>query len=370
MPPDFSKKTIDTLAKRAAFLCSNPDCRVSTVGPNSESAEATIIGEAAHIFAARADQPRYEAHMTDQARSEISNAIWLCRNCHKQADRDPLKFPADLLFVWRESHEEYVASNLGTQTEKARFEIARHALAPFDGYPPLIRRIAYDKPPGWEWSLSAALMQHLNAPLFRKLVDLRDGVSALQITFLDDDKVLGWVSERTQEMAEIIEPLTKILERFNSSWGEPGQPGDIDEIHHTALLLRDSLAQIVSHEERLQSVRVSEKFDEVVVLLKDALGSQAEKFKRLPDRLDEIVAMAINMKDNGPSSEPVWVHEVIEFNLPDGWADDVSGALRRLKTRSIIGEFARGVKDSESNKFGCVSWFVLALFIVVLIQLL
>lgn len=110
--------------------------------------------------------------MTDQARSEISNAIWLCRNCHKQVDWDEIKFPADLLFLWREQHDEYVASNLGTQSDKARFDMARNALAQFDSYPPVIRRIAYDKPPGWEWSLTAALMRHLNAPLFRRLEDL------------------------------------------------------------------------------------------------------------------------------------------------------------------------------------------------------
>jgi hypothetical protein len=250
MPPDFTKKTIDILAKRAAYLCSNPDCRVSTVGPNSESAEATVIGEAAHVYAARADQARYDGHMTDQARSEISNAIWLCRNCHRVVDRDEAKFPADLLFLWRERHDEYVASNLGTQSDKARFDMARHELAQFEGYPPIVRRIAYDKPPGWEWSLTAALMRHLNAPLFRRLEDLRDGVCALQIVSLDDDHVMDWVSARMDEMTEMVGPLTKIIERFNKAWGKPGEPGDVDEIHHTALLLRDSLGQIVHHEER------------------------------------------------------------------------------------------------------------------------
>lgn len=35
MSPDFNQKTVDVLAKRAGYVCSNPDCRVSTVGPNS-----------------------------------------------------------------------------------------------------------------------------------------------------------------------------------------------------------------------------------------------------------------------------------------------------------------------------------------------
>lgn len=327
-----------------------------------------MIGEAAHIYAARPDQARYDEQMTDQARSEIFNAIWLCRNCHKQVDRDPAKFPADLLFLWRERHEEYVASNLGSQTEKARFEIVRHALAQFDGYPPIIWRIAYDKPPGWEWSLSAALMRHLNAPLFRKLADLRDGVCSLQLRFLDDDEVMGWVSERTLEMSEMVEPLTRIMSRFNKAWGELGQSGDVDEIHHAALLLRDSLAQIVNHEERLHSVRVPAKFEEIVELLKNALGSQAEKFKRTPDRLDEIVEMALRMQDVGSSSESTVIQEIIEFELPDGWSDDFNRALRRIKRGTISATFIEGVQKSGGNDFGCATWLVLAIVLFIVIQ--
>ncbi len=42
MRPDFSKATIDTLAKRAAFKCSNPDCRIATVGPNDNINKSTL----------------------------------------------------------------------------------------------------------------------------------------------------------------------------------------------------------------------------------------------------------------------------------------------------------------------------------------
>ncbi|QSW88265.1 MULTISPECIES: hypothetical protein [Flavobacterium] len=45
MNPDFNKTTIDTLAKRAGYKCSNPDCRVNTIGPNSDPEKSTKIGE-------------------------------------------------------------------------------------------------------------------------------------------------------------------------------------------------------------------------------------------------------------------------------------------------------------------------------------
>lgn len=268
--------------------------------------------------------------MTDTARSEISNAIWLCRNCHKRVDRDPAMFPAELLFLWRERHDEHVASNLGAQSDKDRFEIARHALVQFGAYPPVIRRIAYDKPPGWEWSLTAALMRHLNAPSFRRIADLRDGVCTLQLMSLRADAMAGWISERLDQMSETVQSLTRIIERINKAWGEPGQPGDVDEIHHTLLLLRDSLAQIVNHEECLRSARVPEGYGQVVALLKDALGTQAEKLKRTPDRLDEIVTMATRLSESDETVEPTVVYETIEFTLPDGWADEFNRALKTI----------------------------------------
>ncbi len=97
MPPDFNRKTVDTLARRAAFKCSNPGCRVSTVGPNSDLEKSTLIGEAAHIFGARPNSKRYRLNMTDAARAEITNSIWLCRNCHKLIDTDDQKYTSDIL---------------------------------------------------------------------------------------------------------------------------------------------------------------------------------------------------------------------------------------------------------------------------------
>ena len=35
---DFDKPVVDTLAKRAAYICSNPDCKTLTIAPFSEDA--------------------------------------------------------------------------------------------------------------------------------------------------------------------------------------------------------------------------------------------------------------------------------------------------------------------------------------------
>jgi len=48
--PEFSKKIVDILAKRAAQLCSKPDCLNKTSGPHSVQGKSVNLGQAAHII--------------------------------------------------------------------------------------------------------------------------------------------------------------------------------------------------------------------------------------------------------------------------------------------------------------------------------
>ena len=73
--PKFGAKTVQTLARRAANICSNPDCRRTTTGPAEEPTKAINIGEAAHIFGANPGSKRFRLEMSGRARSEITNAI-------------------------------------------------------------------------------------------------------------------------------------------------------------------------------------------------------------------------------------------------------------------------------------------------------
>lgn len=122
--PAFSKSTVETLARRARYQCSNPACGAQTAGPNSDSLKATIIGEAAHIKGAKPDAKRYDATMSDEERAEITNGIWLCRNCHGLIDRDEVRYSADLLVDWRRNHENRIHGELGARATSHDISIA------------------------------------------------------------------------------------------------------------------------------------------------------------------------------------------------------------------------------------------------------
>ncbi len=289
--PGFRAKTIDTLARRAAFRCSNPDCRANTVGPNSDPQKATTIGEAAHIFGARPGAKRFRADMTESARAAITNGIWLCRNCHRQVDSDERRYTSDMLFAWRELHEQFVQSELGNSSDRILGEQQRAALERFAYYPPLIRRIIIDKPDGWEWRLTAELMRYLNGPLFRKLSDLREGLHAAPQEHVNEEEAPEWVQQRCTEMSRLMPPLDGLIRRLNQSWGEPGEPGNVEEIHHVCKLLQASLEQIVLFEERVYFTNGPKSYEKVLSLLRDIAGSQADKLAEIPTFLDELVLL-------------------------------------------------------------------------------
>lgn len=210
--PDFNQRTIDTLARRASYRCSKPDCRVSTVGPNSDPSKSTVIGEAAHIHGARPQSKRYASGMTDAAKAEITNGIWLCRNCHKLIDTDDTRYTSDLLFAWREEHEKIVLSKLGNTADIIQFEQQSELLPDFEGYPPIIRRIVLDKSAGWEWRLTAELMRYFNAPYFRRIKDLRDGCYIKSRVHIDEENILNWIGQRINEAFNMATPIEKLLD--------------------------------------------------------------------------------------------------------------------------------------------------------------
>ena len=105
MRDDFQKRTIESLAKRVGYICSNPACQTSTSGPHTEPARSVNVGVAAHITAASAGGPRFNANLTSNQRQSIGNGIWLCQTCAKLVDSDESKYTPEVLAGWKEQAE-------------------------------------------------------------------------------------------------------------------------------------------------------------------------------------------------------------------------------------------------------------------------
>lgn len=357
MKPDFSKATVEVLAKRAGYSCSNPDCRVRTVGPNTDPNKATNLGEAAHIFGAREKAKRYNSAMTDTARASITNGIWLCRNCHKLIDSDEQRFSTELIFVWREQHETYIQSELGNKTDRIYLEQQNALLDQFESYPPIIKRIVIDKPDCWEFMLSAELMRHLNKGHFRKLSDLRKGIYIRPMAHVNSDDAFNWVQSRVAEMSRMIEPMVSIVSSLNSSWGESGEPGDANEIHHVTERISEYLEQIIIFEESLYFTVLPDEYEGANNLLKNTIGSQVDKLASMPKMMDGFITAAEAHKEE---DGPLEIQEVITFEVSEEWADKLTLEMKKATGNAPIIE-------NGHISLSSIFWWILGILFLIMI---
>ena len=116
---DFRQRTVDALAKRVAYLCSSPACRIQTVGPAQGDDGHVTVGVAAHITAAAPGGPRYDPLLTPEQRRHQSNGIWLCEIHAKQIDADDAHFTVQILNTWKQGAESK-ALNAITRLRTAR----------------------------------------------------------------------------------------------------------------------------------------------------------------------------------------------------------------------------------------------------------
>jgi hypothetical protein len=109
---DFPNPVKVLLAKRVGYRCSNPDCRLLTIGPQADPLNSMNIGVAAHITAASPRGPRYNGSLTSEERCDSSNGIWLCQKCAKLVDSDSNRYTIEKLLNWKNFAEQTALKEL------------------------------------------------------------------------------------------------------------------------------------------------------------------------------------------------------------------------------------------------------------------
>lgn len=318
--PDFSKVTSETLATRAAWRCSNPDCDILTAGPHSAEDKKLTIGEAAHIYGARPSERRYRPDMTDTERATISNGIWLCRNCHGEIDKDPARFSPELLFRWKNAHERKILEQIGTAGDKLRSAVEDALLARFSHLPAFVREIIRDKPDYWEFLLTSELLDHYCAPVLRRGRDLQRGLTLKTMTMLPPEQFMRWLDKKPKELLAVPPAIEGLIEDLPRAWGEPGKPGDEREIDHVCKLFAGVIEHVVDVAEDTKFTTVPQGFEGVRELLTEGALHILKRFPELPNFLKKIVAEA--------PKEGVFEFTLV-IDLPALWSQRMESELEK-----------------------------------------
>ena len=207
----FKQAVSGTLAKRAANRCSNPDCGAITSVPSEDRAGSVNVGEAAHIYGAHIGSARFRETMNSAERSDITNAIWLCGNCHKLVDNDAAKYPAGLLFECQREHERRVSEQVGKAGAELRQRYERRHLQEFGKLSYVAERIITEKGDHWEYKSTGEVLRFEMAPILRRWNALRRVLYMKANNTVPKRETLDWLSARFHESQQISHALSELL---------------------------------------------------------------------------------------------------------------------------------------------------------------
>lgn len=314
----FKQLIINTLAKRAANRCSNPDCGAVTSGPSDDPKASVNVGEAAHIFGAHLGSARFDATMTSLARSDIANAIWLCSTCHKIVDDDEGRYPAGLLFEWVKQHEEQVARQIGKAGAIARQRYEDRHLEEFGKLSYRAERILTDKPEYWEYRLAEEVLRYEMSPVLRRWRALDRGLYMRPFTRLEKEGFIPWIATRQAEVVHIVGAFDALINvEFGEAWGAEGEPGDEQQIISTCRLYAEMCSSALAWEESVRFAEVRGPLARVHELYVGVAGRLIDEAAKLPEW------MAQTFGRNDPTGD----HRLsLVLDLPAGWSEAIAAA--------------------------------------------
>ncbi len=119
-------KTHKLLWGASGNICAR--CKRGVVEDATETNDASLVGEEAHIVSKKTNGPRYDDPLPMEQRDLFVNLILLCNGCHKIVDDQVNTYPADLLREMKAEHETWVKDTLGPiDAEKRKADLVYSA---------------------------------------------------------------------------------------------------------------------------------------------------------------------------------------------------------------------------------------------------
>lgn len=261
--------------------------------------------------------------MNSADRGAITNAIWLCGNCHKLVDDDPNRHPAGLLFEWQRAHENNISKRLGKASAEIRRNYEQRHLEEFGRISYLAERIVLEKGNLWEYRLTSEILRTELNPILQRWDALKRGLYVKPSLRISKEEFLHWCQLKMSEIQAICSAFDELINKeFSRAWGAPGVPGNDLEIVRTARLFSEMCQSVLNWEEAVRFIAVAEAHEELKNLLIGTAGRIVDEAAKFPKFISEILA------DN-PTTGTYKLHLVIA--LPEDWNSKVDAALSKVR---------------------------------------
>lgn len=111
---NFPSAVRATIAGRAGYRCTFPECGRLTIGPGAAPEDVASTGFACHIFSAAPRGPRGQGRLSADQLRKAENGFWACGEHAKLVDtNDGRRYPAAKLLGWRALHEARIHREMG-----------------------------------------------------------------------------------------------------------------------------------------------------------------------------------------------------------------------------------------------------------------
>jgi len=107
---------------RSGNRCALPSCRKILVEDETETDDASIVGDESHIVAREEDGPRGISDLTPEERDKYGNLILLCKVHHKLIDDQENTYTVKILHKMKEEHIAWINQNLTLDIDKQNDE--------------------------------------------------------------------------------------------------------------------------------------------------------------------------------------------------------------------------------------------------------
>ncbi|MGE0730198.1 MAG: hypothetical protein AB7Q92_19310 [Acidimicrobiia bacterium] len=104
--------------------CYYPACRTPSFA--WAAGEPWFALQIAHIAAAEPGGPRWDPDMTDDQRRGFANVVLLCAGHHTAVDRQPDRYPAEILHRWKQVREGAAATQLAAMSTSDAEQLLEH----------------------------------------------------------------------------------------------------------------------------------------------------------------------------------------------------------------------------------------------------